>query len=50
QGNYAALGAVFEHYEFPHPMSDRLTDEQWTEMLESGTAPEPAPWAKDFNP
>ena len=50
QGNYAALGTVFEHYEFPHPMSDRLTDEQWTEMLESGTAPEPAPWAKDFNP
>ena len=49
-GNYIAMGAVFEHYEFPWPMTDRLTDEQWTAMLEEGTAPEPAPWVKDFNP
>ena len=49
-GNFAATGAVFEHYEFTQPMSDRLTDEQWTAMLEDGTAPEPAPWALDFNP
>ncbi len=49
-GNIATMGAVFEHYEFTHPMSDRLTDEQWTAMLDDGTAPEPAPWAKDFNP
>ncbi len=48
-GNIAATGAVFEHYEFTQPMSDRLTDEQWTTMLEDGTAPEPAPWAQDFN-
>jgi len=47
-GNYAAFGAVFEHHEFTWPMDDRLTDEQWTAMLEDGTAPEPAPWAKDF--
>ncbi len=49
QGNFAATGAVFEHYEFTQPMSNRLTDEQWTAMLEDGTAPEPAPWAQDFN-
>lgn len=49
-GNFAATGAVFEHYEFTQPMSNRLTDEQWTAMLDDGSAPEPAPWAKDFNP
>jgi hypothetical protein len=50
QGDFAAIGGVFEHYEFRQPMSNRLTDEEWTAMLEGGTAPEPAPWAKDFNP
>jgi hypothetical protein len=48
EGNYAAIGAVFEHYEFTQPMSNRLTDEEWTAMLEDGSAPEPAPWAQDF--
>ena len=50
EGNYATVGAVFEHHEFTWPMDDRLTDEQWTAMLEDGTAPGPAPWARDFNP
>lgn len=50
EGNIVAFGAVFEHYEFTQPMSNRLSDEEWTAMLEDGTAPEPAPWAKDFNP
>jgi hypothetical protein len=49
-GKYITMGGVFEHYEFTGPMSNRLTDEEWTAMLEDGTAPEPAPWAKDFNP
>jgi hypothetical protein len=49
-GNLVAMGAVFEHYEFTQPMSDRLTDEQWKAMLDGGTTPEPAPWAQDFNP
>jgi len=49
-GNYAAMGGVFEHYEFKQPMSNRLTDEQWDAMLKDGSAPEPAPWAKQFNP
>ena len=49
-GNYVSMGAVFEHHEFTWPMDDRLTDEQWTAMLEDGTAPGPAPWARDFNP
>jgi hypothetical protein len=50
QGNIAAIGAVFEHYEFTQPMSNRLTDEEWKAMLDKGTAPDPSPWAKDFNP
>ncbi|RLC21459.1 MAG: hypothetical protein DRI57_02300 [Deltaproteobacteria bacterium] len=26
-------GALFNYYEFKHPMNDRLTDEKWREML-----------------
>jgi hypothetical protein len=49
-GPVACVGPVFEHHEFVWPMADRLTDEDWKEMLDDGTAPEPAPWAQDFNP
>ncbi len=28
-------GAMFSYYEFTHPMSDRLTDEKWRDMLEN---------------
>jgi hypothetical protein len=49
-GLVACVGPVFQHYEFTQPMSERLTDEEWKAMLEDGTAPEPAPWAKDFMP
>jgi hypothetical protein len=28
-----AVGPVFSYYEFKHPMSDRLTDQQWRHML-----------------
>jgi len=38
-----AAGPVFSYYEFKHPMSDRLTDEAWRDMLESGTVPA-RPW------
>jgi hypothetical protein len=51
QGTYLALGPVFEHYEFSRDGAlGRLTDEEWTAMLEDGTAPEPAPWSRDFTP
>lgn len=30
------MGPVFCYYEFKQPMDDRLTDEAWREMLESG--------------
>ncbi|MEA1925191.1 MAG: DUF3160 domain-containing protein, partial [Candidatus Altiarchaeota archaeon] len=34
-------GPVMSYYEFKHPMSDRLTDENWREMLETGKPEEP---------
>jgi hypothetical protein len=48
-GYIACVGVVFEHHEFVRSLSEgRLTDEEWKAMLDDGTAPEPAPWAKDF--
>lgn len=32
-GAKRAKGALFTHYEFKHPMSDRLTDAAWQKML-----------------
>jgi len=39
----AAVGPVLSYYEFTWPMSDRLTDEAWMEMLE-GPEPPARPW------
>jgi hypothetical protein len=44
----AAQGGVFSYYEFAWPMSDRLTDEAWREMLESGQAPAQPQWTSSF--
>ncbi len=41
-------GAVFSYYEFTHPAADRLTDEKWQKMLDSGRAPAPPAWTKSF--
>jgi hypothetical protein len=41
-------GPVFSYYEFKWPMSNRLTDEKWMEMLESGTNPPEPDWTKSF--
>jgi hypothetical protein len=43
-----AKGGVFAYYEFPWPMSDRLTDEKWRQMLEEGTVPPPPAWTESF--
>ena len=34
-GKRIAVGYVFSYYEFPHPMSDRLTDEKWKSIVYS---------------
>ena len=43
-----ARGGVFSYYEFPWPMSDRLTDEAWRGMLATGRAPEQPVWTASF--
>jgi hypothetical protein len=41
-------GPVLSYYEFKHPISDRLTDEDWREMLEHGDEPERPAWVGSF--
>ncbi len=41
-------GGVFSYYEFGWPMSDRLTDEAWRELLNSGQAPARPEWTASF--
>lgn len=45
---YLTRGAVYTHYEFDWPISDRLTDEKWQKMLQSGKTPTMAEWIKSF--
>ncbi len=41
-------GGVFSYYEFPWPMSNRLTDEAWRKMLDQGQEPERPHWTASF--
>jgi len=41
---FLAAGPVLSYYEFKHPMSDRLTDEAWQELLDSPEKPERPKW------
>jgi len=41
---FLAAGPVLSYYEFKHPMSDRLTDEAWRELLDSPDKPERPKW------
>jgi Protein of unknown function (DUF3160) len=43
-----ATGAVFSYYEFPVPISGRMTDEQWQGMVEAGSNPPAPDWTKLF--
>ncbi|MFA6525445.1 MAG: DUF3160 domain-containing protein [Patescibacteria group bacterium] len=43
-----AKGGVYSYYEFPWPLTDRLTDDKWREQLTSGTAPERPDWQNMF--
>ncbi|MDY9924715.1 DUF3160 domain-containing protein [Methanosarcina sp.] len=44
---FLAAGPVMSYYEFKQPMSDRLTDEKWREMLEKNP-PEKPEWALTY--
>jgi Protein of unknown function (DUF3160) len=41
---FLAAGPVLSHYEFKHPMSDRLTDEAWRDLLDSSEKPDRPKW------
>jgi hypothetical protein len=43
-----ATGAVFSYYEFPVPISERMTDEGWQAMVEAGRNPPAPDWTKLF--
>jgi hypothetical protein len=43
-----AVGAVFSYYEFEVPMSQRMTDEAWQEMIDAGTNPAQPEWTEVF--
>ena len=43
-----AKGGVYSYYEFTWPMSDRLTDKKWREMLDLGQAPQLPEWTNAF--
>jgi hypothetical protein len=47
-GNHIAKGGVYSYYEFPWPMSDRLTDESWRAILTAGNAPDRPAWTESF--
>lgn len=41
-------GGVFAHYEFTQPLSERLTDEAWRDLLDAGAAPPLAAWTGSY--
>jgi len=42
------VGPLFSYYEFRHPVTDRLTDQQWQEMIQKGKTPPRPDWVKEF--
>jgi hypothetical protein len=40
------VGPTYSYYEFWHPVSDRLTDEQWQSMVSSENAPSQPDWTE----
>jgi hypothetical protein len=41
-------GPVLSYREFKHPMSDRLTDEKWRQLLKSKDAPAAPEWTRTY--
>ena len=48
-GTVVGFGPVFSYYEFKQPMSNRLTDEAWKQMLRNRTAPKLPQWTHTFS-
>jgi len=47
-GAFLVAGPVLSYYEFKHPMSDRLTDEAWRQMLASQQRPARPKWYSEL--
>jgi hypothetical protein len=45
---YITRGVFLPYYEFTLPISGRLADEEWQQMLESETPPRPPVWSGSF--
>jgi len=45
---YLTKGAVFSYHEFHLPLGNRLTDEEWQEMLEKNQASDMPSWIKEI--
>lgn len=43
-----AKGGVYSYYEFTWPMSDRLTDKKWRELLNADQTPKLPQWTNTF--
>ncbi len=43
-----AKGGVYSYYEFPWPLSDRLTDKKWRDMLNTSPTPKLPDWTSAF--
>jgi Protein of unknown function (DUF3160) len=41
---FVAEGGIFSYHEFAWPMEDRLTDEEWQDMVATGGEPAPPGW------
>jgi len=42
-------GPTLSYYEFKQPINNRLTDEQWKDMLKSGQTPQRPTWVSSFH-
>jgi len=45
---HLTFGAVYTYYEFSVPANERLTDEAWRELLETGNAPDMPDWTRSY--
>jgi hypothetical protein len=43
-----AKGGIYSYYEFPWPLSDRLTDRKWKDLLDQNKAPKLPDWTDSF--
>ena len=41
-------GASYAYYEFTVPLAERVTDEEWTALLDSGQAPARPAWTNEW--